>query len=124
MPHYLVAVYHPDDYDTSVETGVISEDMHALNREMLAAGAREFVAALSPVRSARSLRAQPNDKVLVRDGAYTESKEHMGGFWILEAADMDEALAWGRKATVACRVPVEVRPIFYAFFDRRRDRSN
>ena len=42
-------------------------------------------------------------------GAFLETKEHVGGFWILEAADMDEALAWGRKAVVACRAPVEVR---------------
>jgi hypothetical protein len=47
--------------------------------------------------------------VLVTDGPYLETKEHMGGFWILEAANLDEALAWGRKGVVACRAPVEVR---------------
>jgi hypothetical protein len=47
--------------------------------------------------------------VLVTDGPYLEAKEHVGGFWILKAADLDEALAWGRKAAVACRAPVEVR---------------
>jgi len=47
--------------------------------------------------------------VVISDGPYLETKEYVGGFWILEAADMDEALAWGRKAVVACRVPVEVR---------------
>ena len=47
--------------------------------------------------------------MVVTDGPYTESKEHVGGFWILDAADMDEAVAWGRKAVVACRAPVEVR---------------
>jgi hypothetical protein len=66
---------------------------------------------LSPTRSARSLRAQPDGKVLITDGPYLETKEHIGGFWVLEAADLDEALAWGRKAAVACRAPVEVRPI-------------
>ncbi len=45
----------------------------------------------------------------ITDGPYLETKEHVGGFWIVEAADMDEALAWARKAVVACRVPVEVR---------------
>jgi hypothetical protein len=50
--------------------------------------------------------------VLITDGPYLETKEHIGGFWILEAADLDEALAWGRKAVVACRAPVEVRPFF------------
>ena len=48
--------------------------------------------------------------MLVTDGPYPETKEHIGGFWILEAADLDEALAWARKAAVACRAPVEVRP--------------
>src|SRR5437870_9090564 len=112
MPQYLVAIYHPDDYDPSVETeGTISE-IHALNREMIAAGARKFVAGLSPASSARSLRPQPDGKVLITDGPYLETKEHIGGFWVLEAADLDEALAWGRKAAIACRAPVEVRAIF------------
>ena len=48
----------------------------------------------------------------ITDGPYLESKEYIGGFWILEVADLDEALAWGRKAVVACRTPVEVRPFF------------
>ena len=49
-------------------------------------------------------------QVLITDGPYLEAKEHIGGFWVLEAADLDEALEWGRKAAVACRAPVEVRP--------------
>ena len=53
----------------------------------------------------------PNAKVLVTDGPYLETKEHIGVFWVLEAANLDDALAWGRKAAVACRAPVEVRPI-------------
>ena len=56
--------------------------------------------------SAKSLRAQPDGKVLSTDGPYLETKEHIGGFWVLEAADLDEALASGRKAAVACRAPV------------------
>jgi hypothetical protein len=111
MPQYLVAIYHPDDYDPSVETTETIDEIHALNREMVAAGARTFVAGLAPVSSARSLRAQPDGKMLATDGPYTETKEHIGGFWVLEAADLNEALAWGRKAAVACRAPVEVRPI-------------
>jgi hypothetical protein len=112
MTQYLVAIYHPDDYDPSVETEAISSEIHALNREMIAAGARKFVAGLSGAGSAKSLRAQPNGKVLVTDGPYLETKEHIGGFWVLEAADLDEALAWGRKAVIACRAPVEVRALF------------
>ena len=110
MPQYLVAIYHPDNYDPSVETDAMSRDIDALNDEMVAAGVRIFVSGLSPAGSARSLRAQPNGKVLVTDGPYTETKEQIGGFWVLEAADLNEALAWGRKAVIACRAPVEVRP--------------
>jgi hypothetical protein len=110
MSQYLVAIHHPDDYDPAVETREISEDIHALNREMVAAGVRIFVGGLTPAREAKSLRAQPDGKVLTTDGPYLETKEHIGGFWVLEAADLDEALAWGRKAVVACRAPVEVRP--------------
>jgi len=85
-------------------------DIHALNREMVAAGVRVFVGGLTAASDARSLRAQPDGKVLVTDGPYLETKEHIGGFWVLEAANLDEALAWGRKAVIACRAPVEVRP--------------
>jgi hypothetical protein len=110
MTQYLVAIHHPDDYDQSVETEAMSRDIDALNDEMVAAGVRIFVGGLSAASNARSLRAQPNGKVLITDGPYLETKEHIGGFWVLKAADLDEALAWGRKAAVACRAPVEVRP--------------
>jgi len=113
MPQYLVAVYHPDDYDPSVETEAMIENIHALNREMIAAGARKLACGLSPAGNAKSLRVQPDGKVLVTDGPYTETKEHMGGFWILEAANMDEALAWARKGAVACRASGEVREILF-----------
>jgi hypothetical protein len=74
MPQYLVAVYHPDDYDPSVETEATIEDIHALNRELIAAGTRKFACGLSPAGNAKSLRWQPG-KVLVADGLYTETKE-------------------------------------------------
>ena len=112
MAQYLVAIHRPDNYDPSVESGAMTEEIHALNREMIAAGVRTFVGGLSPVRNAKSVRAQPDGKVLITDGPYIEAKEHIGGFWVLEAADLDEALAWGRKAAVACRAPVEVRALF------------
>ena len=111
MTQYLVAIHLPDDYDPSVETEAMIREISALNKEMEAAGVRKFVAGLSAASNARSLRAQPNGKVLVTDGPYTETKEHIGGFWVLEAADLNEALEWGRKAAVACRAPDEVRPI-------------
>jgi hypothetical protein len=67
------------------------------------AGVRIFVGGLQPASSARSLRAQPGGKVLITDRPYLETAEHIGGFWVLEAANLEEALAWGRKAVVACR---------------------
>jgi hypothetical protein len=109
MPQYLVAIHHPDNYDPSLEGEAMIRDIHVLNEEMIAAGARFFAGGLESAPKAKSLRKQPDGKVLITDGPYLETKEHIGGFWILEAADMDEALAWGRKAVVACRAPVEVR---------------
>jgi len=109
MPQYLVAIHHPDGYDGSLEGEAMMRDIRALNKEMAAAGARLFAGGLSAASSAKSLRAQPDGKVRITDGPYLETKEHIGGFWILNAANLDEALAWGGKAVVACRAPVEVR---------------
>jgi len=111
MTRYLVAIHHPDDYDPfAVEDKAMERDIDVLNEEMVAAGIRVFVGGLQHASNAKSLRAHPNGKVLITDGPYLETKEHIGGFWVLEVADLDEALAWGRKAAVACRAPVEVRP--------------
>src|SRR5271169_3506165 len=103
MTQYLVAIHHPDDYDPSTEDEAMSRDIDALNDEMVAAGVRIFVGGLHAASGAKSLRVQPDGQVLVTDGPYLKTKEHVGGFWVLEATDLDEALAWGRKATVACR---------------------
>src|SRR5215467_3657922 len=100
MPQYLVANYLPDDFDPSAVTEAMIEEIHALNRELIAAGVRKFACGISPAGKAKTVRKQPDGTVLVTDGPYTETKEHMGGFWILEAADMDEALAWERKAVL------------------------
>lgn len=112
MPQYLVAIHHPDGYDGSLESEAMHSDIDVLNEAMQAAGVRFFAGGLRPVGSAKSLRARPDGKVLVTDGPYLETKEHIGGFWILECPDLDEAVAWGRKAVVACRAPVEVRPFY------------
>lgn len=111
MKQYLVAIHHPDDYDPAIaEDEAMHHDIDVLNEEMVAKGVRVFVGGLHPASSAKSLRANPDGKVLITDGPYLETKEHVGGFWVLEAADLDEALEWGRKAAIACRAPVEVRP--------------
>ena len=117
MPHYLVANYLPDDFDPSTVTEAMIEEIHALNRELIAAGVRKFACGISPAGNAKTVRKQADGSVLVTDGPYTETKEHMGGFWILEAAGLDEALEWGRKAVIACRAPVEVRPFFPEGYD-------
>lgn len=110
MPQYLVTGYLPDDFDPSAQDEAMVEEIHALNREMIAAGVRRFACGLG---SAHTLRAQPNGEVLLTDGPYLETKEHVGGFWILETADLDEALAWARKGAKARRRSVEVREIFF-----------
>ena len=84
-------------------------DIDVLNEEMEAAGARFFAGGLQSAPHAKSLRKQPGGEIVLTAGPYLETREHVGGFWILDAANMDEAVAWGRKAVVACRASVEVR---------------
>jgi hypothetical protein len=110
MTQYLVAIHHPENYDPSTEGEAMGRDIDTLNEEMNAAGVTVFVGGLAPPSSAKSLRTQSDGQVLITDGPYLESKEHIGGFWVLEAATLEEALAWGRKAAIACRAPVEVHP--------------
>jgi len=110
MPLYLVAVQQPDDFDPSTVTQAMIRDIDVLNEELEATGARIFSGGFSAASSAKCLRAQSDGKVLITDGPYLETKEHVGGFWILKAANLDEALEWGRKSALACRAPVEVRP--------------
>ena len=117
MPLYLASSYLPENFDPSTVTEAMIRDIDVMNEQLVAAGARIFGAGLFPASSTKSLRAQPDGKVIVTDGPYLETKEHIGGFWILETADMDEALEWGRKAVIACRVPVEVRPFFPEGYD-------
>jgi hypothetical protein len=109
MTQYLVAIHHPDDFEPDSESEETRRDISALNLEMRAAGAVVFVGGLAPAGSAKSVRVRPGGGVIVSDGPYMETKEHIGGFWVLEAGSLDEALEWGRKAAIACRTPVEVR---------------
>jgi len=111
MTHYLVAIHHPENYDpATAEDEAMHRAIDELNDEMKAAGVRIFVGGLQSIKRAKSLKKQRDGKVLVTDGPYLETKEHIGGFWVLEAASLEEALEWGRKAVLACRAPVEVRP--------------
>jgi hypothetical protein len=113
MAQYLVAIHLPDDFDPSAQNKEMESDFDALNEEMEASGVKEvFAGGLSPAKEAKSLRAQPDGKVLITDGPYLETKEHIGGLSIGQAADMDEALTWTRKGAVVCRASGEVRPFF------------
>ena len=113
MPHYLVCNYLPDNFDPSSVTEEMMEEIHALNRELIAAGARKFACGIAPPAAAKTVRKQSDGTVLVTDGPYLETKEHIGGFWILEAADMDEVLAWARKGSISCDAVGEVRELLF-----------
>jgi hypothetical protein len=113
MPQYLVCNYIPDNFDPSTVTEAMMEEIHALNREMIAAGVRKFACGISPVANAKTVQRQSNGTVNITDGPYIETKEHMGGFWILEAANIDEALSWAKRAAISCDVPGEVRELLF-----------
>src|SRR5258708_11427960 len=93
MPEYLVAGYLPDDFDRSQADEATGREIHALNKEMIAAGVRKFACGLG---SAKSLRAQTDGGVLITDGPYLETKEHIGGFLIFGSAAIEEGVGGGR----------------------------
>ena len=110
MTQYQLAVYHPEGEEPpGFDLDAVYRDVDALNAEMRASGAWVFGGGLHPSHTATVLQLRDGE-VLVTDGPFVESKEHVGGFWVIEAPDLDAALEWGRKATRACRVPIEVRP--------------
>ena len=111
MKQYLLSVYHPEDGSPDPEVAEkIQADVLALNTELQQAGAWVFAGGLFPSSTATVVRLEGGD-VLVTDGPFVEGKEHIGGFWVIKAPDLDAALEWGRKATRACAVPIEVRPL-------------
>ena len=111
MKQYMISVY--DNRDAAevppAELEKIYADVEALNQEIKAAGAWVFAGGLHPPATATVLDGGSGD-VVTTDGPFAETKEQLGGFWVVQADDLDAALAWGRKATVACAGPVEVRP--------------
>jgi hypothetical protein len=114
MTHYLLSVYQPDGPIPAPDRmQQITQDIEALNREIRAAGAWVFAGGLQPADTARVLRPAGADggaDVLSTDGPYTEGKEHLGGFTIVDTPDLDAALRWGRKFATATGLPIEVRP--------------
>jgi hypothetical protein len=113
MPHYLVANYLPDDFDPSAVTEAMVEKIQAVNRELIAAGIRRFACGITPAAQAKTIRKQRDGSIVVTDGPFAETKEHMGGFWILEAANMEEALAWARKGAITSDAVGEVRELLF-----------
>ena len=112
MTQYLLSVWHDADYTVDFS----GDDMQrmvaqvgAFNAELEAAGAWVFGGGLEPATTATVVRPSGGDTTLT-DGPYAEAKEVMGGFWVIDAADLDAALAWARKGSLACEGPVEVRP--------------
>jgi hypothetical protein len=111
MKQYLLSIYQPDGPVPPPEVlEKVMQELEVLNREMKAAGAWVFTAGLHPPSTATVLKAQAGE-LLITDGPFTEAKEHIGGFTIIKAADLDAALEWGSKLARATTLPVEVRPL-------------
>jgi hypothetical protein len=112
MKQYLLSIYQPDGDPPPPEVlGPIMEELGKLNEEMQAAGAWVFAAGLHPPSTATVLRAG-GDEMVMTDGPFAEGKEHLGGFTVIRAADLDEALDWGRRlARVLSPLSIEVRPL-------------
>jgi hypothetical protein len=85
------------------------KDVDVVNAEMQRAGAWVFGGGLHPATTATVVKVSDGE-IVTTDGPFAETKEQLGGFWVIKATDLDEALAWAAKATRACRGPVEVRP--------------
>jgi hypothetical protein len=114
MKHYVLSIYQPDGPPPPPERlEPVMRDVAALIREIKDAGAWVFNGGLHPPTTATVLRPKDGE-VLMTDGPFVEGKEHIGGFIIIKAPDLDAALEWGRKAARAITLPIEVRPFQHA----------
>jgi hypothetical protein len=112
MTQYLLNVIKPSGSgmpEPEVLEGIM-KDVQAVDADMREAGVWVFAGGLHAPDSATTLRPRDDGDVVVTDGPFAEGKEHIGGFSIIDVPDLDAALAWGRRLSVACRLPVEVRP--------------
>ena len=110
MKQYLLSVIQPDGGTPEPEVlRKIMADVGALQQEMKAAGVWVFAGGLHPPSTATVVRVQGGG-VLMTDGPFAEGKEHIGGFTVIKAPDLDAALAWAHKAAMATTLPIEVRP--------------
>jgi hypothetical protein len=111
MPQYLLSVHESTEAWARPlqEMEQAFADTAVFNDKLRDTSAFVFAGGLRPPDSATVVR-RSGDDYLTTDGPFSETKEHLGGFWIITAADLDEALDWARQASTACREPVEVRP--------------
>jgi hypothetical protein len=111
MKQYLLAVHmvEGEPVPSEAEMQKSYKAVDALNEEIKAAGAWVFAGGLHPPAVATVVRAQ-SGQVITTDGPFAETKEQLGGFWVIKAADLDAALEWAAKGSAACGGPVEVRP--------------
>jgi hypothetical protein len=110
MQQYLLSIYQPDGPAPAPATLThIMHDVNAFMRELEGAGAWVFNGGLCPPSAATVVRWQDGD-MPATDGPFIEGKEHIGGFVVVNAADLDRALDWGRKLARATTLPIEVRP--------------
>src|SRR5215211_2755697 len=111
MKQYLLSVHmvdgEPEPSPEEIQQSY--KDVDAFNAELQQKGIWVFGGGLEPADVATVVRSQGGD-VLTSDGPFAEAKEHLGGFWIIKAEDLDEALALAGRASAACKAPVEVRP--------------
>lgn len=112
MTQYLLSVHMNESEvpPSEAELATIYADVDAFNDKVRAQGCWVFGGGLHPSSTATVVTAGPDGQVVTTDGPYLESKEHLGGFWIVEAPDLDAALALAAEGSAACRGPVEVRP--------------
>jgi hypothetical protein len=112
MMQYLLSVYMVEGTEPPAPEVIekMYKDVDALNAEFQAEGRWVFAGGLHPADTATVVRADATGDVITTDGPFAETKEQLGGFWVLKAEDLDDALALAARATVACQAPVEVRP--------------
>jgi hypothetical protein len=111
MGEYLLSIYQPDGPPPPPEVlGPVMARVNTFNAELRSAGAWVFSVGLLPPSAATVLRAG-EEEVFATDGPYTEGKEHVGGFWLIEAPDRAAALKWAGKAAKAVGLPIELRPL-------------
>jgi hypothetical protein len=111
MTEYLLSVFmvegEPAPSTEAMEKAY--KDVDAFNAELQAKGVWVFAGGLQPADIATVVKVQDGE-TLTTDGPFAETKEQLGGFWVIQAPDLDAALAWAAKASEACQNPVEVRP--------------